>query len=267
MKFSLNVLLNFVVLNLFFWPLAQAQAQVLLVPAKDVGFEKYKEQCTKTGYTCTTNYFLEQIQKQETPLFDSLLNDLDYSSAKFCDELPKRILKILKEEQISIEQVEMLQKLIEQAKEFSGTAALKQLQVIEKQIKDNRQLVQAENNVDLPESFLIVFKTALAVKSEKKFKADLFKLKTIRIEFNQTPETRQDLVMGDCQNEVLHSSIQDLKWQVVREKSCSFSEQFSRVSASTSNFISQNKTSLLVVGALAVGAAVLMHNYEVQFSF
>lgn len=243
------------------------KAQTLLVPASDLAFEKYKEYCVKPGYICTMNSFYEQLQNQPTPLFDLLLNDLDYSSEKFSNELASRILIILKKEMISIEQVEILSKITSQVKDSMTPQKSKQLLAIEKQLNENIDLIKQENLIDFPESFSIVHKKAVSKKFEKKLNTDFFKTKSEHIHFNRALSSSEFLTTSDCGQEILHPSVQNEKWQVLREKACHFSEQFARASTHTVDFITENKNTLITVGLIAIGAAVLMNNYEVQFSF
>jgi len=242
-------------------------AQVLLVPSADRSFEAYKTNCEKPGYLCTTSFFLEQAQKQGTPQFDLLIDELDYSAKEFRENLPDRILKILKTEMISIDQVEILLKLIEQTEAFIEAKKLKTLQVIEKQLQENRSWAQADELKELPGEFLIVFKKALPLKNLRKFQTSFLKPKIDKIQFNLAPSSSESLASGDCKSEVMHSLIQNLKWQMDREHTCDFADQFSQVSSSTSNFVSQNKTTLITLGLVAIGAALLLNNYEFEVSF
>lgn len=242
-------------------------AQVLLVPSADRGFETYKTNCEKPGYLCTTSFFLEQAQKQATPQFDLLIDEIDYSAKEFRENLPDRILKVLKSEMISIDQVEILLKLIEQTQIFMDAKKLKTLQAIEKQLQENRSWVQAEESKELPSEFIIVFKKALPLKDLRKFQTSFLKPKLDSVTFNRATSSTEYLAIGDCKSEVMHSSIQNLKWQMDREHTCDFADQFSQVSSSTSNFVSNNKTTLITVGLVAIGAALLLNNYEFEVSF
>lgn len=242
-------------------------SQVLLIPSPDRNFDIYKANCQKQGYTCTTNFFLEQVQKQETPQFDLLIDELDYSSKEFRDGLSDRILKVIKTEMISVEQVEILLKLLEQAQAFTEAKKNKPFQMIEKQLQENLRFVQNEEIKELPAEYLIILKKAVPSKAGQKLQTGFLKMKLEKIKYNRAVSSSDFLVQGDCKNEVLHPIVQNLKWQMDREKACGFTEQIGRVSSTTSDFISKNKTSLMTVGIVAVGAALLLNNYEIQFAF
>ena len=237
-------------------------AQVLLLPTTDRNFELYREQCQKEGYLCTTNYLLDQLQKRPTPQFDLLLEELDYSSKEFCNELVTRSLKILRTEMISAEQAEILVKLLNQAKSFVNAQNLKPLQAIEKQLQEDLDLVQRTNLKELPAEFIVVFK-----KPVSRFQSGFLKDKIEKIHFIQSLSTHENLVSGICGNEQVHSAVQDIKWQIDRESSCGFSNQIANLSRSSTSFVKENKNALLVGSLIAVGAVILLNKYEVEVSF
>lgn len=243
------------------------QAQVLLLPTADRHFELYREQCQKEGYLCTTNFLLDTLQKLPTPQFDLLLEELDYSSKEYCNGLTKRVLNILKTEMISIEQVEILIKLLGQAKSFVASQNLKSLQAIEVQLQEDLALVQKVNLKELPAEFIVVFKKPLPLNLHSKFRSTFLKEKSERIKFTQALLQQENLVSGACGNENIHSSVQDVKWQIDHENTCGFSSQVVNLSRSSANFVKENKNSLLIGSVLAISAVLLMNKYEVEFSF
>lgn len=244
-----------------------SHAEVLLVPSADRSFGLYKEACQKNGYTCTMNHHLAELQNQATPQFDLLLQDLDYSSPTFCEELATRILNILKTEMISVEQVEILLKILEQAQNFLTSQKTKPLLAIAKQLRENLQLIKSEEIKDLPAEFLVLFKKALPLATTTKIQTGFLKTKIEKIDFRKVLSSEELLITNTCDNENVHSSIQRIKWQSDRENVCRFSEQWDRVSSSTSHFISENKGTLITVGVIAIGTALLLNNYEVQIAF
>lgn len=245
----------------------RAQAQVLLVPSADRDFEVYNEHCRKEGYFCTTKYFLETLQNSATPQFDLLIEELDYSSAEFCAQLASRSLRILKAEMISVEQVEILIKLLGQAKNFVGSQQVKSLQTIEFQLREHLDLVQKASLKELPAEFIVVFKKPLATHLAGKFQSAFLKEKIEKINFTQTLFSHESLALGNCGNENVHPSIQEIKWQIDHEKACGFSNQVTQISRASSNFIKENKNSLLVGSVIAIGAVLLLNKYEVQVTF
>ncbi len=249
---SISIIFCFQILN----------AQVLLVPTADRNFDNYLKQCQKEGYICTTTYMLERLVQQPTPQFDLLIEELDYSSKEFCNDLANRTLKILKTEMISIEQAEILIKVVNQAGNFVLPQFLKPLQVIEKQLQEDLDHVQKANLRDLPDEFTVVFKKPVRI-----FKSNFLKEKTEKIKFTQTLTTQENLISGSCGNEKIHSTIQDVKWQIYSEDSCGLSYQLANFSKSSSIFVKENKKAFLIGSVIAIGAVILLNKYEVEFTF
>lgn len=247
-------------------------AQVLLVPDSKMEFSNYRQKCKKDGYFCTFDYQLQQIRLRETPLLNQLLENLDYSSEAFRNELAQKSLMILKSEQLSIEQVEILIKVVEQTKNLQLTQNSKALQNIETQMREMLEQVQHEQLNELPAEFLVAFKKPLPLNFLKNKKVFFLKIETSKIEFNKTVKDSQtietkNLVTGDCENALVDTSLQQLKWQIASNQVCSLQQGLSQVQTSTFNFIEKNKNPLLVTGLIVLGAAILMNNYEVTLNF
>lgn len=259
MKYFATLILMLFSSNLF--------AQVLLVPTPDRDFNSYSESCQKQGYLCTTTFFSEQLKEKETLQFDLLLEDLDYSSKEFCSELPNRILKILKTEMISLEQVEVILKLIEQAKNFSSLQQTKSLHVIETQLQEDLATIKKATLIPLPAAFIMIFKKPIPSNLASQFKNRFIKYKIETINFALAPSSSENLVLSYCKDEKIHPAISDIKWQIDSESSCGITSQFSKFSESSSNFIKENRTVLIIGSAIAIGATILFNKYDIQLSF
>lgn len=244
-----------------------SKADTILVPDLNVSFELYKEHCAKPGYICTTNFNLERIQNQSTPQFDLLLNDLDYLSENFRKDLAGRSLNILKNEMLSVEQIEILLKLLEQAQDFSSGDKIKQLQTIKRQLEETLQLLQNNPLPELTESFFVVFKRPTSEKNFKKIDQQTLRIKAAKIDFNRDSETRLAFVQGQCELAQVHSLFQNEKWLIDSNQNCHFSQTITKAATLTSEFVQEHKTALVITGLAAVGAALLLKNYDVQFSF
>ena len=101
----------FIVIMLFTISL---RAQTLLVPDSSVGIDSYNAKCEVAGYICTQKYFLEQVIASSTPLFDKMMDSLDLSQVIFLDSAPQQIQNLLQQEMLSLNQLEMLIRLLEQ---------------------------------------------------------------------------------------------------------------------------------------------------------
>lgn len=228
-------------------------AQVLLIPDSKIDFEKYKAHCMKEGYLCTMPFLLQQAQQADAKNFNELLNQLDYSSEKFKADFLSNFYSVLKNDDLSIEQAEMLLKILQQINQFP---------IQETQLLELIKLVKASEITELPAHYQIVLKTPVSEEFSKNWRPEFFKVKILNAQFNKTFED-QALVQGECENARLHPSVQNLKWQIDADKLCGFSEHLSVAKEK----IIEHKTGLITTGLVLVGAALFLNQYEVKFAF
>ncbi len=242
-------------------------AQVLLLPDQTVDFKQYRTSCEKEGYLCTTQFQLQYVKSLETPQFDDFVNQLDYSSDTFKNEFIVKFFKILKEESISVDQIDMMVKIIQQLKEFSDVDKKKQFTLLEQQLNGLIQLIKENQLTELPENYLIVFKTAVPSDFLKYLKPPFFKVKFYNSVFNKVLGEDASFVDGVCKSVQVHPSVINKKWQIESERACGLSEHFSRATKSTGDFVEKHQAGLITTGIVLVGAAILMNNYEIKLTF
>ncbi len=244
-----------------------AFSQVILIPDQTVDFNRYQKACGKEGYLCTMKYNLEQVRQMETPQFNELVNQLDYSSETFRNDFVSNFFKIAKEESLSLEQIEILQKIIEQLKEFSDQQRQKQFNFVEKQLNELVALVKVNELTELPAEYLIVFQKPVPLSFIKNLKPNYFKMKIFRSSYQSPIDSGETFVAGLCESAQIHPSLQNKKWQIESEKVCGFAEHFSQARKSTGDFMVRHQTGLITAGLVLVGTAILMNNYELKFTF
>jgi hypothetical protein len=245
----------------------QAIAQILLVPESTTDFENYQKACHKEGYICIMDYQIEIIKKEESKNLNDFLNQLDYSSIEFKKNFIQKVLNLIKSEQLSPDQIEMLAKVITQTKDFLETQERKQLSLIENQIQESLAFVRAHELKEPASQIMMIFKTPLSIKYLKKFKSNLLRLNWIQIDFNKSLLSQNDLIMGSCENSKIDESLENVKWQAYSTQSCGLTAEFSKIQKSSSSFLSENKNTLITTGIVLVGAALFFNKYEVKFNF
>ena len=228
-------------------------AQVLLIPDSKIDFEKYRLNCQKEGYTCTMPYFLQKAQQDGSPRFDELLNQLDYSSETFKSQFLSQYYLILKEDSLSLEQAEILLKIIQQLSQFER---------LEKQLEELIGLVKSSEISELTAHYQIVLKKPVSDMFKKNWRPEYFKVKVFNVAFNKSIDNF-DLVDGECEKARLHPSLQVSKWQIDSKKHCGFAEHF----AVATNIVKENKTGFVATGLILIGAAIFINQYEVKFTF
>ncbi|MBC7741964.1 MAG: hypothetical protein H7061_07195 [Bdellovibrionaceae bacterium] len=249
-------------------------ADMLLVPEQAATFNLYQAACLRPGYLCTNLYTLDQNVKKETPLFDELINSVDLSSKIYLQKFNKDFLNILQKEMLSEDQLELTLKLISQVKDLIENK--NQLASIENDLKAVKEVLSKAPDVSQSERFVIFFKKPVAESDFKKIKTTLLKMPAVVVQFNQVPQdfnTRQALrpvaipvLTGQCEKAELAKELIVTAWQPYHAQNCSLTESFSAATMAIGSTMSQNKK-WLITGALIIGAALLLNQYEVQFQF
>jgi hypothetical protein len=252
-------------------------AQTLLVPDQSASFDQYKIHCQKEGYLCTMNEDLRKKQHSENLIFNEFVNRLDYGSEEFKKLFVQDLINILEKEVLSVEQLEICLQIIQQMKVFNfPTQDLKRLNLMEKELQSIYDLIIQNELHDLPAAYFILFEKPIAIEELKKIRITFLKIPVFKSEFNRTlsPTSmrflqltpNEPLLTGRCETVRPHPSIETLKWQAFHGDTCSFSENFNEISNSTGRFINKNKT-LLTFGAVVLGAALFLNQYEVKWTF
>lgn len=268
MKISKKLFLTFLCFPIF------SQATVLLLPDTNISFSSYQEKCIKGGYQCTYNYLQNWVVSQPTPLFDNFINSVDLSTSQFRQTALSQLQNILMEEMISEDQLDLILVFIKQLREENNLN--NKISLLEKSLLQTKELLQNTkplNQLDY-EYYIIVMKKPIPKSNIKKLSMSLLRLPYYEINFRQFPQlikknkslASENLVQGFCEKAQVHELVQSENWQIQHEKSCSFNEQIRTMTSATSAKIIENKNWILT-GALLIGAAVLMSQYEVKFQF
>lgn len=251
-----------------------AKADVLLLPEQNVAFTTYREACEKPGYKCTDTYFYEQINQKETPHFDELINAIDLASNVYVQAFAKNLAQVLQKEMLSEDQLEMAIRLTSQVKEQINNKS--QISLLETELKQTKEVLERAPLVAVAESFVIFFKRKISTSDFKKIKPVLTQFPVVYFNFSSIPlesATRQKVLVtpeailtGECESARLNPLLNITSWQPLAASRCSLTESFSVATQSVGTSLVENKK-WWITGAVVIGAAILLNQYEVQFQF
>lgn len=250
-------------------------ADTLLIPDQTVSIEKYFAKCHLNGYLCTTKYFIDREISAGTPQLDAFFDSVDLANKDFVDTAQKKIQSILQTEMISVSQLDMVLRLLEQ---MNSQNLGKPARLIE-EIKFIRLGLSSDftPSADGLESEMVVyFKTVLPKNKFLKIKPSYLGLPYTVLNFNRAPlrtttkdrleVTKNDLIAGLCENAKPTFEIDSTTWKVMSAASCGWTQAVSQNTSTAMAVVKENK-SWIVVGALAIGAIVLASKYDVSFQF
>lgn len=245
-------------------------AQTVLIPDQAVSAKDYFSQCQAEEYICAADFQLKQLQEKPTPLFDSLIDSISLSDSQFLKMLPKRIQEVLQNEIISVDQLSMLLRLVQQTESEGNRLLLNEIKFLLDQLEK-----QKKTN-DLQEDFVVFFKVPIKKENFSKIKKSILNISYFEISFNRLAQQRntkesgltepQYLVTGNCEKFQLNIETEPLRNKLYFENSCGWSKPFQHSSEKMLSVVSNNK-SWFVAGALIIGAAVIANQYEFTIQY
>ncbi len=260
---TLSFLFSFLSSNLL-------MAQTVLIPDQAVTAEDYFSRCNIEGNICAANFQLEQLQGKPTPLFDSLIDSISLTEIQFLKALPKKIQEILENEMISVEQLSMLYRLVQQTESESNRLLLIEIKFLLDQLDSQKK------TAELQEDFVVFFKVPIKKENFKKMKRSILNITYSEISFNRLAQQRntkknsstepQYLVTGNCEKFQLNLETEPLKYKLYFENSCGWTKSFQQSSERMFTVVNNNK-SWFIAGALVVGAALIANQYEFTIQY
>lgn len=262
-------------LSIFLLTPLLANADMLLVPDQSVSLEKYLSKCHLSGYQCTSKYFVDHEIFAATPQLDNFLDSIDLSNKEFVDSAQKKIQLILQKEMISVSQLDMILRLLEQ---MNSQNLVKPARLVE-EIKFIRAGLTSESKVSFDESeveYVVYFKTLMTKNKFLKLKTSYLSLPYSVIAFNHIPIHRstkdqfqtvsENLISGTCESAKLMTEIDVVTWKVMSEDSCGWTQSLNQNTSSVMSNVKENKN-WYITGALVLGAIVLANKYDISFQF
>lgn len=246
----------------------KVHAQVILVPAQDTPLETYLQKCKVEGYQCTQDYFKKNIITTKSEKFEQFIETLDLYSEDYRKTLLIKVKTLLSEENLGLEQVELLIKVISRFETLDRNVALTQLKNELKELSfDVQNIFEEKSDSETYVLFnkFLTKKQYLALKYKQKY------TKTIKI----TPFTEPTnaafsqityLVQGNCDSFIPSSLLTDLKYTTLFESDCGNSQAYT-ASTSTSTFKWSDYQKPLIYTAAAVLAIGLLSQYQVEITY
>lgn len=241
-------------------------AQVLLVPSKDVPLDVYLQKCKVEGYQCTQDYFKNKMTSSKSESFDQFIETLDLYSEDYRKILLIKIKKILSTENLNLEQVDLLIKVITRFESIDKNVALSQIKNELKELSfDVQNLFEEKSDSET----YVLFNKFLTKKQYQALKYKQKYTKTIKITpfaepINATETQGRDLIQGSCDNYMPSDLITNLKYTTVFENDCGNTQVYT---AQTSNFKWKDYQKPLIYTAAAVLAIGLLSQYQVEITY
>lgn len=251
-------------------------ADTLVIPSFDVSATDYFKFCSRPGYICTTNYFMNQFQLKKSDRFEQLITQLDLTDDAFLNQLPQWIQTIITTEPLSEEQAESLKDLC--LKSYAITKSL-----VFKSLADtlNQALIATKLNLNIDnidysqyknnQTYYLVFKKILNEDDYQKVKFKLGSIAVFRFSYNQkliSANSKLTYMMnGQCLN---YQIIVDIPTgqQILPlfNDSCTLSDSLENGLSKTSQFISDNKSTIIWISLAAI-AVIVSQKYEIELTF
>lgn len=244
------------------------QAQTLLVPHPAVPFETYAAKCHTDGYICTQDYFKQKIFTDKSVAFEQFIESIDLYSENYRKSLFKKVHQLISEEQLSLDQVDLILKIIVKSETFEKNTSLTQ---IKNELIDLNNDLQnlIEDRTDF--EFFILFKKALSKDQYNRIKYKIrFSLVT-KITPYLTPGNAllnaAPLVAGFCETAKYNSVLKDkIHYTPLFESECALSNTLT-TSKTNSSFKFKDYQTPLIYTAAGLLLISFFNQYKVDVTF
>lgn len=246
----------------------QLQAQVILVPSKDMSLDVYLQKCKIDGYQCTQDYFKKILTSNRSEKFEQVIENLNLYSEDYRKTLLVKVKNLLLQENLNLEQVELLIKVITRFESIDRNIVLSQIKNELKELSlDVQSLFEEKSEGESYVLFnkILTKKQYLALKYKQKY------TKTMKItpftEPRNALETQSNyLIQGNCENYTPSQILTDLKYTTVFENECGRSQVYT-AQTSTSNFKWKDYEKPLIYTAAAAVLIGLLTQYQVEITY
>ncbi len=241
-----------------------SEAQVILVPAKDFPLETYLQRCKLPGYQCTQDYFKQQLTTQKSVAFDQFIETLDLYSEDYRKMLPIKMKTLLSQENFSLEQVDLMIKVITRFETIDKNAVLTQIKNELKELSFDVQNIYQENSES--ETY-VLFNKFLTKKNYLELKFKQKYTKTLKITPYTEPMNVFDtkttyLLQGNCEIFQVSQLLKDLKYTTAFENECGSSYALANSEFKWKGY--EKPLIYTVVAAVVIG---LLSQYQVEVTY
>lgn len=247
------------------------QAQVVLVPAKNIPLESYLLKCKVEGYQCTQDYFKKLILNKKSENFDQFIETIDLYSEDYRKTLLIKIKNLLSTENLNLEQVNFLIKVITRFESVDRNTALSQIKNELKELSfDVQNLFEEKSDSET----YVLFNKLLTKKQYQALKYKQKYTRTIKITpFTEPASVLENqptyLVQGKCENYGLSSMLKsdvNLRYTATFENECGNTQAYTG-QTSTSNFKWKDYEKPLLYTAAAAVLIGVLSQYKVEIMY
>jgi hypothetical protein len=243
-------------------------AQVILVPSKDLPLEAYLQRCKSEGYQCTQDYFKQSMITQKSIAFDQFIETLDLYSQDYRRMLPIKIKTLLNSENLNLEQIDLIIKVITRFETIDRNVVLAQIKNELKELSfDVQNLFEERSDSETYVLFnkFLTKKQYLSLRFKQKY------TKTIKI----TPYTEpinaleihsNELLKGDCEDYTPSAWLEDLKYTTAFENDCGSTQAFADTTQ-TSSFKWKDYEKPLIYTTAAIVLIGLLSPYQIEVTY
>lgn len=245
-------------------------ANALVIPEETVPITKYLEQCHKTGYSCSSDFFKGQILNSQNPNFENLMINIDFNNRDFRNSLYLKIKKILSTENIDSDEAQALNTVIQKTLAYENNLGLKKIKEELSEVIESLQTFELETSDEVT---YFVLKRALSKKQYLSIKYKLQYIQSTLITNYYEPQNlllnsknRFPLLSGSCEKTEYSPIIQNLSTEKVLplfKSECSSTASFLSVD-STVDFLKTYKKPIIYT-TIGLGLIAFFSNYKVEF--
>ncbi len=270
--FPLNIKSRITKLFLITFALSfKLHAQVVLVPAKDMPLESYLQKCKLEGYQCTQDYFKKSILNKKSENFDQFIETLDLYSEDYRKTLLIKVKNLLSTENLSLEQADLLIKVISRFESIDRSIALSQIKNELKELSFDVQNVYEEKSDGETYALFNKFLTKTqyqALKYKQKYTRTL-KITPFTEPRNALEAQPTYLIQGNCENYDFSSLLKadmNLRYTATFKNDCGNTQAYS-AQTSTANLIWKDYEKPLIYTAVAAVLIGVLSQYQVEITY
>ncbi len=247
------------------------QAQVILIPSRDMNLENYMVRCRAEGYQCTQDYLKNSLTSKKSQAFENFIETLDLYSEDYRQTLVIKVKNLLAEENLDLEQIGLLIKIITRFESLDKSSVLSQIKSELKDLSFDVQNIFEEKSDS--ESYMLFHKFLtrtqyLNLKYKQKYTRAI-KITPFTEPMDATKNRATYLIQGKCDQYQFSSLFKDrtnVKYTAAFEDHCGNSQVYNEPTTSSNMKWKDYEKPLIYVAATAV-AIGLLSQYQFKVTF
>ncbi len=242
-------------------------AETVLLPNTNSQPSEYFNKCRQNGYICAEDFIMNQLDQKETPLFHQLIEELDLLQTEQRAELSQKTALILKQEMLSLEQLDFLIDLLKKSNELE---VRKDNQLLWKTLTKIHSMLSHQTPSTESES-IVLFKKKISRKYFDKNFLFFKDYKYLIFHFNsyQENEVVYPFVRANCPqvqtSPLIEPMLKDQIYLVFEKESCSAFESAAQMNTNLQNWVSDHQKPILWSVTAGVLIYLFQSKYEIEF--